>query len=171
MTPSKLIKTQLHLRIFLRLVLRHLTTMSAPEVPENVVSITPLLKRLWPTPANAKVTADEIAAALSHIFTNSLTPVQTGALLTALHFTGLDGQPDVLSKCAQAMRNAAAQIDKKALRDILKKRGKKEGSYKGGLVDLVSILVSREANCLSSVILLVQEVTPTIHSISAQRHR
>jgi anthranilate phosphoribosyltransferase len=106
--------------------------MSATETPENVVSITPLLKRLWPTPA--KVTADEIATAISHIFTNSLTPVQTGALLTALHFTGLDGQPDVLSKCAQAMRNAAAQVDKKALTSVLKKRGKKEGSYRGGLV-------------------------------------
>jgi anthranilate phosphoribosyltransferase len=111
--------------------------MSAVEVPESVVSITPLLKRLWPTPSSANVTADEIAAAVSHTFSNSLTPVQTGALLTALHFTGLDRQPDVLSKCAQAMRNAAAQVDKRALRDVLKKRGKKEGSYRGGLVDPV----------------------------------
>lgn len=111
--------------------------MSAPETSESVVSITPLLKRLWPISANDKVKSEEIAAAVSHIFTNSLTPVQTGALLTALHFTGLDGQPDVLSKCSQAMRNAAAQVDKRALRRVLNERGKREGSYCGGLVDFV----------------------------------
>jgi anthranilate phosphoribosyltransferase len=108
--------------------------MSAPENGEPVVSITPLLKRLWPSPAKENVTAGEIATAISHIFTNSLTPVQTGALLTALHFTGMDTSAEVLSKCSQAMRNAAAQIDKKAIRDIIRKRGRKEGSYNGGLV-------------------------------------
>lgn len=112
--------------------------MSTVESAEPIVSITPLLKRIWPSPAKEKVTADEIASAISHIFTNSLTPVQTGALLTALHFTGLDRQPDVLSKCAQAMRNAASQVDKKALRDVISKRGRKEGSYKGGLVQLTT---------------------------------
>lgn len=118
--------------------------MSAPEeVLESVVSITPLLKRLWPTPANDKVTAQEIAAAISHIFTNSLTPVQTGALLTALHFTGLDGQPDVLSKCSQAMRNAAAQVDKRALRKVLRTRKKQEGGYNGGLVDSTLLQILR----------------------------
>jgi anthranilate phosphoribosyltransferase len=108
--------------------------MSTAESTESIVSITPLLKRLWPSPGKENVTADEIASAISHIFTNSLTPVQAGALLTALHFTGLDRQPDVLSQCAQAMRNAASQVDKKALRDVITKRGRKEGSYKGGLV-------------------------------------
>jgi anthranilate phosphoribosyltransferase len=92
--------------------------MYAPEENESVVYIKPLLKRLWP--AQEDVTAGEIASAVSHIFTNSLTPVQTGALLTALHFTGLDSQADVLSKCAEAMRDAAAQVDKKAIRDIIR---------------------------------------------------
>ena len=110
--------------------------MSASSDPESVVYITPLLKRIWPSPAKENVTAAEIAAAISHIFTNSLTPVQTGALLTALNFTGLDRNPEVLSRCAQAMRNAAAQVDKRAIRDVLKRRGRKEGSYKGGLVRL-----------------------------------
>jgi anthranilate phosphoribosyltransferase len=108
--------------------------MAVPTEQERIVSITPLLKRIWPTPAKENVTSNEIALAISHIFTNSLTPVQTGALLTALHFTGLDRQPDVLSKCAQAMRNASSQIDKKALREVVSKRGRKEGGYKGGLV-------------------------------------
>jgi anthranilate phosphoribosyltransferase len=104
------------------------------ESQEDLVSITPLLKRLWPAPAKENVTSAEIAAAISHIFTNSLSPVQTGALLTALHFTGLDRQADVLSKCAQAMRTAAAQVDRKALMDVVSKRGRKEGAYRGGLV-------------------------------------
>lgn len=108
--------------------------MSAPDQAEGVVSITPLLKRLWP--AQDDVTASEIASAVSHIFTNSLTPVQTGALLTALHFTGFDTHPDVLARCSQAMRNASAYIDKKAIRETIRKRGRKEGSYKGGLVRL-----------------------------------
>ena len=101
---------------------------------EPTVYITPLLKRLWPAPEKENVTATEIASAISHIFTNSLTPVQTGALLTALHFTGLDREAEVLSKCALAMRNAAAQVDRKALRDLVKRRGRREGSYRGGLV-------------------------------------
>ncbi|KAE9977642.1 hypothetical protein EG327_007658 [Venturia inaequalis] len=138
--------------------------MSATEeAPESVVSITPLLKRLWPTPANDKVTAQEIAAAISHIFTNSLTPVQTGALLTALHFTGLDGQPDVLSKCSQAMRNAAAQVDKRQLRKVLKTRKKQEGSYKGGLCDIVgtggdshnTFNISTTASIIASTFLMI----------------
>jgi anthranilate phosphoribosyltransferase len=108
--------------------------MSAAADSEEVVSITPLLKRIWPSPAKENVTANEIASAISLIFTNRLTPVQTGALLTALHFTGLDRQPDVLSKCAQAMRNASSQIDKKALREVVLKRGRREGGYRGGLV-------------------------------------
>jgi hypothetical protein len=107
--------------------------MSSPP-QEELVSITPLLKRLWPAPAKENVTSAEIAAAISHIFTNSLSPVQTGALLTALHFTGLDRQPDVLSECAGAMRAAAAQVDRTALLEVVSRRGRKEGAYKGGLV-------------------------------------
>ena len=112
--------------------------MSLNTEQEKVVYITPLLKRLWPTTSDSNVTAGEIANAVSHIFTNSLTPVQTGALLTALNFTGLDTKAEVLSKCSQAMRNASAQIDKKAIRDIIKKRGRKEGSYRGGLVSTLN---------------------------------
>lgn len=115
------------------------------------MSITPLLKRIWPSPAKEKVTADEIALAISHIFTNSLTPVQTGALLTALNFTGLDREAEVLSKCAAAMRNASSQVDKKALKEIIKKRGRKEGSYKGGLVSDSSAMMGIVADINHSV--------------------
>ena len=98
------------------------------------VLITSLLKRLWPAPAKENVTATEIAEAISHIFTNSLSPVQTGALLTALHFTGLDRQADVLAQCAEAMRHAAAKLDVQQLREVVKSRHKQEGNYNGGLV-------------------------------------
>lgn len=102
--------------------------------PPKQVLITALLKRLWPSPAGENVTATEIANAISHIFTNSLSPVQTGALLTALHFTGLDRKADVLALCAQAMGQAAAKVDQLQLREVVKVRGRPEGDYSGGLV-------------------------------------
>ncbi|KAF2085118.1 anthranilate phosphoribosyltransferase [Saccharata proteae CBS 121410] len=116
-----------------------MSTSSAPTT-EPKISITPLLKRLWPdlpVPNAPPVTAEEIALAISHIFTNSLSPVQTGALLTALHFKEYDRKADVLFRCAGAMREAAAQVDKKALHQVLRNKGHKEGSYRGGLCDIV----------------------------------
>jgi len=108
-----------------------------PSAPQKT-SITPLLSRLWPSPHEANVTAEEIALAISHIFTDQLSPVQTGALLTCLHFTGWDRRADVIAKCAEAMRVAAATIDKEALQKVAKARGKPRGKYEGGLVSLFS---------------------------------
>jgi len=113
-----------------------MTSKVEPASPEYV-SITPLLKRLWPEPADNNVTAEEIASAVSLIFTDQLSPVQTGALLTCLHFTGWDRRADVLAKCAEAMRNASSRIDKEALDRTVKQIGKKEGGYEGGLCDIV----------------------------------
>lgn len=112
-----------------------------PSAPQNV-SITPLLKRLWPNPENQNVTAQEIALAISHIFEDQLSPVQTGALLTCLHFTGWDRRADVIAKCSEAMRNAAAPIDNGGLEKVINQRGKPAGDYKGGLVSLRSYLQS-----------------------------
>jgi anthranilate phosphoribosyltransferase len=99
-------------------------------------SITPLLKRLWHESPSTKPTADEIAAALALIFTNSLSEVQTGALLTCLHFTDQDRQAEVLAKCSKAMRDFSTGIDVPGLEKLLKERGRKEGAYHGGLVCL-----------------------------------
>lgn len=110
-----------------------------PSAPQNI-SITPLLRRLWPSPGENKVTAEEIALAISHIFTDQLSPVQTGALLTCLHFTGWDRRADVIAKCAEAMRNAASQIDGKWLDAVVKARGRPEGDYKGGLVSSIKVV-------------------------------
>ncbi len=107
-----------------------------PSASQNV-SITPLLKRLWPSPGDANVTAEEIALAISYIFTDQLSPVQAGALLTCLHFTGWDRRADVIAKCAESMRAAASNIDRNDLAKVVKTRGRKEGEYEGGLVSLV----------------------------------
>lgn len=96
------------------------------------VDIKPLLSKLWPI--NATVTADEIADAISHFFTNQVTEAQTASLLMALHFTKLDFKSEVLAKCAAAMRRAAEPIPVKELQDVIDRRGRKEGLYNGGLV-------------------------------------
>jgi anthranilate phosphoribosyltransferase len=116
--------------------------MAAAPTDEDVkTSITPLLKRLWHESPTTKPTADEIAAALALIFTNSLSEVQTGALLTCLHFTDQDRQAEVLAKCSKAMRDFSTGIDIQGLEKLLKERGRKEGAYHGGLVCLSHPLV------------------------------
>ena len=105
---------------------------------DEKISITPLLKRLWHESPGTAPNADEIAAALSLIFTNSLSEVQTGALLTCLHFTDRDRQADVLTKCSKAMRDFATEINIGVLQKVLEERGRREGGYRGGLVREVS---------------------------------
>jgi anthranilate phosphoribosyltransferase len=107
---------------------------TAPSDGDVKASITPLLKRLWHESPSTKPDADEIAAALSLIFTNSLSEVQTGALLTCLHFADLDRQAEVLAKCSKAMRDFSTPVDVQGLQQLLKERGRKEGGYHGGLV-------------------------------------
>ena len=115
---------------------------------DQKTSITPLLKRLWHESSSTKPTADEIAAALALIFTNSLSEVQTGALLTCLHFTDQDRQADVLAKCSKAMRDFSADIDLPGMRELIAKRGRKEGGYQGGLCDIVGTTSSILASSL-----------------------
>ncbi|KAK5149399.1 hypothetical protein LTR04_007095 [Oleoguttula sp. CCFEE 6159] len=130
---------------------------------EPLVSITPLLKRLWPAHSSAVVSSSEIALAISHIFTNSLSPVQAGALLTALHFTARDTHADVIAACASAMRAAAAPMDSKTLRDVVRRKGRKEGGYRGGLCDIVgtggdshsTFNISTTSSILASPLLLL----------------
>lgn len=106
------------------------------------VDIRPLLQRLWPDPEKEKVTAQEIAEAISLIFVNKLSPVQTGSLLTALHFTGWDRRADVLAEASAAMRRHAAAIDFQGLETVISTHRRPEGTYLGGLVS-----VSPSSNC------------------------
>lgn len=134
-----------------------------PSAPQHI-SITPLLRRLWPSPGENNVTAEEIALAISHIFTDQLSPVQTGALLTCLHFTGWDRRADVIAKCAEAMREAASQIDRKDLERVVKAHGRPEGDYQGGLVIFTKTCFDRSLLTFKSAILWAREVIHTILS-------
>jgi anthranilate phosphoribosyltransferase len=99
-----------------------------------VVDLKPLLTRLWPAGHPQPATADEIAEAISHFFTNQVSDVQASSLLVGLHFTNLDRRADVLAKTASVMLKAAARIDATELQSVVEKRGRKEGGYNGGLV-------------------------------------
>ncbi|KAK7959677.1 uncharacterized protein PG986_004531 [Apiospora aurea] len=128
-----------------------------------IVDIRPLLQRLWPDPEQQNVTAKEIAEALALIFPNSLSPVQTGSLLTCLHFTGWDRRADVLAEASSAMRAAAAEIDLAELSDVVARKGKPEGQYLGGLCDIVgtggdshnTFNISTTSSILASSLLLM----------------
>lgn len=104
------------------------------EKPE-VVSISPLLQRLaYPTAADIRVSAEDIASAFALIFEDRLSDIQTAALLTLLHSTRKDKDAAVIAKCSHRMREAACQIEKAPLRKAVKARGRREGNYNGGLV-------------------------------------
>lgn len=138
--------------------------------PQNVskglqlVSISPLLVSLT-GPNHALVTGDEIAAALALIFNNHLSAVQCASLLTVLHSTERDRDPEIIAKCAESMRVAADQLDRKALREVIRSRGRKEGSYRGGLCDIVgtggdghsTFNISTASSILASSLLLLSK--------------
>ncbi|KAI1074064.1 anthranilate phosphoribosyltransferase [Whalleya microplaca] len=133
------------------------------EQPKSPVDIRPLLQRLWPDPEKENVTAKEISDALALIFTNQLSPVQTGSLLTALHFTGWDRRADVLAEASAAMRHHAAKIDSGTLESVISKRRKPEGTYDGGFCDIVgtggdshnTFNISTTSSILASSLLLL----------------
>ena len=126
----------------------------------RTISIAALLKDLN---TGISVTPNEIAAALSLIFDNSLSQIHCSSLLLILSRTERDREPPVLTTCAQRMREAAAQIDREALRNVLRKRSRREGSYCGGLCDIVgtggdghsTFNVSTTASIIASSLLLI----------------
>lgn len=108
--------------------------MPSDKPSTGYVSISALLKRLSTKDASQNVPAEEVAAAIALVFTNSLSPVQFALLLWALHVHEGDHHPKVLTACAKVMREAAAQVDEPALIDVVERQGRKEGGYMGGLV-------------------------------------
>ncbi|KAG5934318.1 hypothetical protein E4U53_000713 [Claviceps sorghi] len=127
------------------------------------IDLKPLLTKLWPV--NNDVSAEEIAEAISHFFTNQVTEAQTAALLMALHFTKMDLRADVLQKTASVMLKAAEDIPVDDLNAVLAKRARKEGSYNGGLCDIVgtggdshnTFNVSTTASILASSLLMISK--------------
>lgn len=102
----------------------------------KTVSISPLLNSLTGRNCN-QVPASEIGAAVALILDNRLSVVHCTSLLTALQSKERDREPLTIAKCAEAMRAAAAQTDRKALHQVLRSRARKEGTYRGGLCDIV----------------------------------
>jgi len=98
---------------------------------EPAFSLLPLLKKISTNALG--VAADEITDAISRISQDQCSAVQTGALLTAMHYTELDMRVDVIAGAAKAMRGAGIKIDGLKVHA----RGEGEGAYQGGLVDIV----------------------------------
>ncbi|KAE8396509.1 anthranilate phosphoribosyltransferase [Aspergillus alliaceus] len=107
------------------------------DLQPGQVSISPLLQKLAYPTEHLRVDAADIASAFALIFEDRLSAIQTAALLTLLHSTGRDRDAEVIAKCSHRMREAASQVDRPTLKRAIKARGKKEGSYKGGLCDIV----------------------------------
>ncbi|KAB8218796.1 glycosyl transferase [Aspergillus novoparasiticus] len=107
------------------------------DLQPGQVSISPLLQKLAYPSEKLPVEAVDIASAFALIFEDRLSAIQTAALLTLLHSTGRDRDAEVIAKCSHRMREAATQVDRPTLKKIIKARGKKEGTYKGGLCDIV----------------------------------
>ncbi|KAL2848514.1 glycosyl transferase [Aspergillus pseudoustus] len=138
--------------------------MASPtrQKPESI-SISPLLKKLAYPASEVAVEASEIASAFALIFEDRLSDVQTAALLTLLHSTQLDKDPEVIAKCSLRMRAAARQVDKAALQKAIQSRGKSEGKYRGGLCDIVgtggdshsTFNISTTSSILASPLLVV----------------
>lgn len=101
---------------------------------QDFVSVTPLLKQLATLSGAMKATPKDIAAAVTLIFENRISPIQFSLLLWALHTTGMDHNPEVLATTAAYMRSAAAQVDRSALHNAVSSKAKPEGNYHGGLV-------------------------------------
>lgn len=120
--------------------------MAEATKPESV-SISPLLQRLaYPDAGKIQVSAEEIAAAFALIFEDRLSLIQTAALLTLLHSTGLDRDSKVIALCSHRMREAASTVDRSALKAVVRARGKTEGNYNGGLVCSCFLLLNCERN-------------------------
>ena len=108
--------------------------MATPAGHPGYISVTPLLKQLATLTGALKATPKDIAAAVTLIFEDRISPIQFSLLLWALHTTGMDHHPEVLAITAKYMRSAAAQVDHAALRSAVSSKAKPEGNYRGGLV-------------------------------------
>jgi anthranilate phosphoribosyltransferase len=98
------------------------------------ISVTPLLKQLATLSGALQATPKDIAAAVTLVFDDRISPIQFSLLLWALHTTGMDHNPEVLASTAKYMRSAAAQVDRDALRRAVSAKARPEGNYRGGLV-------------------------------------
>lgn len=134
------------------------------QSPQHLISISPLLKT-FTGPKKETVTAEEIAAVLGLVFTNQLSDIQSASFLTLLRASERDREPKTIAQCAEVMRNAAVTVDGQALNDVVRFRGRGEGTYEGGLCDIVgtggdghsTFNVSTTSSILASSLLLLSK--------------
>lgn len=130
----------------------------------QLISISSLLKT-FTGPKKETVTAEEIATVLGLVFANQLSDIQCSSFLTLLRASERDREPKTLAKCAEVMRHAAVALDEQALHHIVRFRGRGEGSYSGGLCDIVgtggdghsTFNVSTTSSILASSLLLLSK--------------
>ncbi|CUS14641.1 unnamed protein product [Tuber aestivum] len=106
---------------------------------EAKISILPLLRALSESPD--AIAPEDITKAITHSFNDHLSPVQTGTLLTTLHFTKLDQKPEIIAAAARAMRAAGLTVD--GLQADTWGDETSGGKYGGGLVSPASELGAR----------------------------
>jgi hypothetical protein len=140
--------------------------MSVPAKHSGYISVTPLLKQLATLSGALQATPKDIAAAVTLVFDDRISPIQFSLLLWALHTTGMDHNPEVLASTARYMRSAAAQVDRTALRSAVAARAKPEGNYRGGLVSsgdkqlFVENILLRSTRSIS-LVLVAMVITPS----------
>jgi hypothetical protein len=142
--------------------------MAANAKHPGYVSVTPLLKQLATLTGALQATPKDIAAAVTLVFEDRISPIQFSLLLWALHTTGMDHNPEVLASTAKYMRHAAAQVDRNALRSAIAAKAKPEGNYRGGLVSFLGLASTYRIMLRHnpSVTLLVLAATATTPSTS-----
>lgn len=138
--------------------------MSSTIPHSSQISIVDLLKKLHKPNVYGHATAPEIAASFALIFEeNRLSPVQTATFLTLLTTTSRDRDADVIAACAAQMRSAALPVHLPSLYAVIKPRN--EGTYKGGLCDIVgtggsihqTYNISTTASLIASSLLLMSK--------------
>lgn len=97
------------------------------------VSILPLLRQISTSPAS--VTPESITSAITSITSRQVSPLQTGVLLTALHYTTLDTSPPIIAASARALRASGIPLHDLPVPSPSPLPGL--GTYRGGAVDIV----------------------------------
>lgn len=112
--------------------------MSSTVPQPEPTSITHLLEQLEEPLVHGKASAEEIAASFALIFEEDrLTPENIRRFLELLHYSSRDKDADVIAACAARMRDAAHHVDLEPLKKTIQHGGRSQGSYHGGLCDIV----------------------------------
>lgn len=118
---------------------RGVNSKMSAETPDAASRVESLLRFLERLPESSSETipqgrVKEVGDTVAQMFAHSLADEQTAALLTCLHTTGVEQQPEVLKECAGVMRKAAEHVDTDGLGKLIKSKQIRIGTYDGGPV-------------------------------------